>query len=137
MKDPLDVASVRAEEDIASQERGEHGGNVSVLTCRDCGGVLWQADGEELVEFRCHTGHVYTSQAVALGQADALEKSLSQTLRILREKQVLARQFATHARALGQEAEAHNYEERATTAERHRTLIEAILRQQVDLPPQE
>jgi two-component system chemotaxis response regulator CheB len=34
--DPLDVASLRAEEDIASQERGELAGSILALTCLDC-----------------------------------------------------------------------------------------------------
>ena len=71
------------EADIAAQERGERDGKVSVLTCPDCGGVLWQVNADEFVEFRCHTGHMYTSQAVALGQSELLEKSLSQTPIIL------------------------------------------------------
>ena len=137
MNDPLDGASLRAEEDIAAQERGERAGNISVLTCPDCGGTLWQVDGVGLVEFRCHTGHVYTSDAVALGQTEVLERWLSQAVRMLREKQVLARQFAAQARPLGQEAEARRYEQRAATAERHRALIEGILREQANLPPQE
>jgi hypothetical protein len=56
---------------------------------------------------------------------------------MLREQQVLARQFATQARSRGQEAEAQKYEQRAATAERHRALVEGILREQADLPPQE
>jgi two-component system chemotaxis response regulator CheB len=137
MKDPLDDAKRRAEADIAAQERGERVGKVSVLTCPDCGGVLWQVNADEFVEFRCHTGHIYTSQAVALGQSELLEKSLSQTLRALREKQILARQLASHARARGQVQEAETYERRAKSAERHRAMIEGILREQADLPPQE
>jgi two-component system chemotaxis response regulator CheB len=137
MKDPLDVASVRAEEDIASQERGERNGQISVLTCPDCGGTLWQVDGAGLVEFRCHTGHIYTSDAVAVGQAEGLEKRLSETVRLLREQQVLARQLETQARSRGQEARAQKFEQRAATSERHQALIEGILREQANLPPQE
>jgi two-component system chemotaxis response regulator CheB len=137
MNDPLDVASLRAEEDIASQERGERDGNISVLTCPDCGGTLWQVDGARLVEFRRRTGHMYMSDGVPLGQTEVLEKWLSQAVRMLREKQVLARQFAAQARPLGQEAEARRYEQRAATAQRHLALIEGILREQANLPPQE
>jgi two-component system chemotaxis response regulator CheB len=134
MNDPLDVVSRRAQEDLAAQERGERRGRISVLTCPDCGGVLWQVDDDKFLEYRCHTGHVFTAQAVAMGQTQSLEMLLSYTIRLLKEKQVLARQSAAHAREAGDVPMAETFEHRAAAAERHGAMIEVVLREQADTP---
>jgi len=133
VSDPIEVASRLAEDDIASQEHGDRKGKISVLTCPDCGGVLWQVDDQDLLEFRCHTGHVLTANAVADGQNQLLEKALEVTLRALREREVLAGQFATEAGAQGDPDRAEAYHRRAALARRHSSIIKEMLKEQSDL----
>jgi len=129
MKDRIDEIHLRAEQDIAAQERGERQGAITVLTCPDCGGVLWQLNDQGLLEFRCHTGHVMTAESATRGQAEFLEKALEVTLRALREREVLSHQLASRARSSGEVERAEVFQRRAALARRHGQLVKAMLRE--------
>src|SRR5262249_56625422 len=47
-------------------------GRRSVLACPDCNGVMWEIDEGDVVRYRCHVGHAYTSDLMSL----ALDESL-------------------------------------------------------------
>jgi two-component system, chemotaxis family, protein-glutamate methylesterase/glutaminase len=57
----------------AEMEEMDSFGRRSVLACPDCGGVMWEIDEGELSRFRCHVGHVYTTEMMSL----ALEGKLA------------------------------------------------------------
>ncbi len=43
MSDPLEQMPERIQRDMIAQEAINHNGQLSVFTCPECGGVLWQA----------------------------------------------------------------------------------------------
>ncbi|WP_152204901.1 chemotaxis protein CheB [Marinobacter changyiensis] len=57
--------------------------------CPDCGGVLWKVAEEELLRYRCHTGHAFTSSALLAQQTEKLEETLWVALRMFEERQNL------------------------------------------------
>ena len=123
MHEPLERMPAVMAAHMEAQARGERRGEVSVFTCPECGGSLWQVDEKELIRFRCHVGHVYNGEALIAEQTEALEAALWTAVRTFREKSVLARQLAEQERRRGAADVAARFEERAEQAERYGRLI--------------
>jgi two-component system chemotaxis response regulator CheB len=131
--DPIERMPGIAESDMERQIRDECRGDVSVFTCPECGGSLWQVDETGPIRFRCHVGHAYNGDVLLSEQTDALEAALWTAVRTFREKSVLARQLATRERAKGDDATAERFDEQAGQADRYSSLI---LRYVLDVDPQ-
>lgn len=58
------------------------------FNCPDCGGVLWQIEGDFL-RYRCHTGHAFTSAVLLAQQTAKIEETLWVALRMFEERQNL------------------------------------------------
>ena len=57
--------------------------------CPDGGGVLWQIAEGELLRYRCHTGHAFTSSVLLAQQTAKIEETLWVALRMFEERQNL------------------------------------------------
>lgn len=121
--DPIDRMPEVAAEDMARQARNERRGKVSVMTCPECGGALWQVDDPGLIRFRCHVGHTYGGDVLLSEQSEALVATLWTAVRNLKEKSVLASQLAHHEQAQGNLAAAARFRERSDQANRSGGLI--------------
>ncbi|NMT63119.1 chemotaxis protein CheB [Marinobacter orientalis] len=64
-------------------------GDQVPYNCPDCGGVLWKMAEGELLRYRCHTGHAFTSSALLTQQTEKIEETLWVALRMLEERQNL------------------------------------------------
>jgi two-component system chemotaxis response regulator CheB len=106
---------------------GKRAGDVSVFTCPECGGSLWQLDDRALVRFRCHVGHAYGGEVLLQEQSEALEAALWTAARTLREKSVLARQLAATMVQRGNAAAAERFEEETRLADHYGGLIQQYL----------
>jgi two-component system chemotaxis response regulator CheB len=82
---------------------------------------------EELLRFRCRTGHAFSSDSLLAVQAEALEGALWAALRGLEENATLARRMAARARERKLHLSAATFEQRARTAEQHASVIRKIL----------
>jgi two-component system chemotaxis response regulator CheB len=111
------------EQDMKKQMRNDRQGNVSVFTCPECGGALWQVDNTGVVQFRCHVGHAYNGEVLLAEQTEALEAALWTAVRTFREKSVLGRQLAAQERQKGNTTRAERLEEQAAQADQYGTLI--------------
>lgn len=72
---------------VSIKQLSRHG-EISNLTCPECGGGLWEM-GFAPLRFRCHTGHSYTVKTLALKQDVVIEEALWVAIRSLHEKKVL------------------------------------------------
>lgn len=99
---PNDGDGKREEEivsrDKAALEHGEKSGAASMLTCPDCGGVLWELQEQGLLRYRCHVGHAYSAESLVDGQSKSLEIALWSAIRALEERAALLRRLAAQAR---------------------------------------
>jgi two-component system, chemotaxis family, protein-glutamate methylesterase/glutaminase len=120
------IAEQRMEGDelLASVEKL---GKVSKLTCPDCNGALWEIDDKELLRYRCHVGHAFSSESLSEGQAEMLEIALWSAVRALEEKTVLAKRIVERARRSNQNRAARLFEIRAEEAEAHGSMIRQLL----------
>jgi two-component system, chemotaxis family, protein-glutamate methylesterase/glutaminase len=96
-------------QDFESFENGSLIDSPSVLTCPECGGVLWESKQDELVskqdelvQFRYHTGHVVSEQSMAIRQAEVLENALLTAVRVLEERAAMATRLARQAQIRNQ-----------------------------------
>jgi two-component system chemotaxis response regulator CheB len=125
--DPMERMNEIVDQDMARQAANGRRGEVSVFTCPECGGALWQVDETGLVRFRCHVGHAYQAEVLLSEQTEALEAALWTAVRTFKEKCVLATQLANHERAEGDAKAAARFEEQAQQSARFGHLIEHFL----------
>lgn len=111
-------------------ERGEdreEGEEPSGLTCPECGGALWESRANEVVHFRCRTGHAFSPESLLAEQMEGLEVSLWAAVRALEENAALARRMERWMRQRGSEPGRRRYDQRAREAERHAEALRQIL----------
>ncbi len=111
-------------EDIREQERGARNGKTAVLSCPECGGVMWQSAQGNFVDFACHIGHRYTGDTLLVQKTEQLEAALVTALRLLKEKAILLRQTANRARRNGQLRAAERLDEQAAVDERYADVLQ-------------
>jgi len=102
-------------------------GELASFSCPDCGGPLWEMQGEKL-RFRCHTGHAFTAKYLADGLKQAEEESLWVALRVMEERVRMLRRLAKNDAAhIGKSAARHMFADRALEAEEHVKRLRGLL----------
>ncbi len=95
------------------------------FNCPDCGGVLWQMSEGNLLRYRCHTGHAFTSSVLLAQQTAKIEETLWVALRMFEERQNL---LVTMSKAEGRNAPS-SISRRAKDSQIHidriRTMLQA------------
>jgi two-component system chemotaxis response regulator CheB len=102
-------------------------GTVSVFSCPECHGVLWEAEQGGLLRFRCRVGHVYSPESMAAAQTDSVDRALWAALRSLEERAALTRKLASRARGREQNWIARAFEERSKAAAEHAAIVRDLL----------
>jgi two-component system chemotaxis response regulator CheB len=102
-------------------------GKRSTLTCPECNGTLWEMNDDKMLRFRCHTGHGFSAEALALAEDEAVEKALWLALKTLEESGSLALRMAAKA-----EEEEHPFrkqllESRAKKASEQAAVLRKLL----------
>lgn len=127
MTDAFDRMPDIVHADMSEQVRNERLGCVAVYTCPECGGALWQLAEAQMMQFRCHVGHVYNGEMLLEDQASALESALWTAVRSFKERYLLARQLAEQEKRRGDTAAAALYQEQADQAERYGEAIQQYI----------
>jgi two-component system, chemotaxis family, protein-glutamate methylesterase/glutaminase len=122
----------------SSMDKMDWLGRRSVLTCPDCGGIMWEIKDGDLSRYRCHIGHAYTQDTIAAGVDERLKRGLATALRALNERVALLNKMRDEAGEKGRpnlvewwSTQAHEFERevdvirdaigRLERAERHET----------------
>jgi two-component system chemotaxis response regulator CheB len=77
----------------------ENIGEPSTFACPECHGVLMRLRDGGPIRFRCHTGHAYSIDSLAIGISEGIEEALWNTIRALEEGDMLLRTLGEHARS--------------------------------------
>jgi two-component system, chemotaxis family, protein-glutamate methylesterase/glutaminase len=125
-------ADVKAEAEIAERmaigiDNLKEIGEKSIFICPDCGGGLWEMVNDNVVRYRCHTGHVYNQKELLIRQSDALENTLWTALRMMEERKNLLDKMAGEEKRKGWKSTAQNKEERARDLNTHIERLKEIL----------
>lgn len=70
----------------SSYEQTSQLGNPTSLTCPDCGGVLTQIKENNIVRYRCFTGHVFAENTLQSGYIERIEETLWVAVRMMEER---------------------------------------------------
>jgi two-component system, chemotaxis family, protein-glutamate methylesterase/glutaminase len=103
-------------------------GRRSTLTCPDCNGVMWEIDEGEIVRYRCHQGHAYTGEVMAVALDESLRHALGSGLRALEERIALLKKLRNEARGYSSSLVADNWRDKANDLEREAQLIRDSMR---------
>ena len=111
--------------DIETFEQGYDKNQRSVLTCPECGGVLWELQDGKIVYYRCHTGHAYNPEVLLASRDSELEKTFWTTIRLLVEKAAIANRLAIKAKEMSNKDQEAYYLSIAKEAETEADRIRA------------
>ncbi|MDQ3444071.1 MAG: chemotaxis protein CheB [Chloroflexota bacterium] len=89
------------QDDFAEQENDRRRGQLTMFTCPDCGGTLWQTADGPIAGFRCHVGHAWSLESLLGQKSEQLEAALWSSVRLLEERATLSRQTAVRIRGSG------------------------------------
>lgn len=120
---PLDAV------ETAAQPLDEHvpEGVLSPLVCPECGGPLWELHAGRLLQYRCHVGHAFTSEALHVEQSEQIEAALWSALRALQEQAELSRRMAHSAQRAGNDSRSDRHLEDAADVEERARVIRDLL----------
>ncbi len=113
--------------DFATQADDVRAESLTVYTCPDCGGVLWQDEAGPSVSFRCHVGHAFAPEVLLGLKVEELETALWSSVRLLREKATLTRQLAVRSRTVGSGASAERMDEQGDAYMQQADLIQGLI----------
>jgi two-component system chemotaxis response regulator CheB len=102
-------------------------GRVSVFSCPECHGSLWEVEEGNILRFRCRVGHVYSPDSMMAAQTDSVDRALWAALRALEERAALTRRLADRARKRKHTGVANAFQERAAATEEHVSVVKDIL----------
>ncbi|MDX8523661.1 chemotaxis protein CheB [Mesorhizobium sp. MSK_1335] len=125
-------AAVRLEAAIAAQEHStmkdeDRLGQLSVFTCPECHGPLWEIEDGDMLRYRCHTGHAFTADAVMEAQATEADEILWSLLRSHQQRAEFARRMAERQRTKDRSGLAAEFVKRAQEYDSDAALIGRIL----------
>src|SRR5262245_26845401 len=101
-------------------------GKLSPYTCPTCRGALWELTSEDLLRYRCHTGHAFSAESLIAEQSSAVEDALYSALRVVEEK-------ATALRRIGETLPGpptfghRHYQERVTDLDATAKVLRGLL----------
>jgi two-component system chemotaxis response regulator CheB len=127
--DPIVVPeNLRYEVEIARDGRSSMNGMDwfgarSVLTCPDCGGLMWELKDGNMSRYRCHTGHAYTEELIAVGLDEHLKRAMATALRALNERIALAGRLRDQAEGSGQPSLAESWSRSVEKFEKEADVI--------------
>ncbi len=107
-------------------------GDQVPFNCPDCGGPLWQVAKGNVLRYRCHTGHSFTSAVLEAEQKAHIEETLWTALRMFEERRNLLMTMSDPA-SRGYSPSAL---ERATDSDVHIKRIRAMLTSSADTAPE-
>ena len=91
------VGEKQLKEDREKFKANEKTSPRTLLTCPDCGGVLWEMHASDVLGYRCQIGHRFSEESLGVSQANSVETALWTAVRLLEERGALAARMASRA----------------------------------------
>ena len=99
----------------------------SLLTCPDCGGVLWEFKEGDATMFVCQIGHRYSLESMLNKQNESVEAALWAAVRALEERATLQRRMADISSERGSNGLAERFKNSAREAGHNADIIRKVL----------
>lgn len=98
-------------------------GELSPFTCPECHGVLSRLHNDNIVRYRCHTGHAYSVDTLMAGLMEKIEDGLYGAMRGMDESVMLLNHMGDHYAEANQPKLAALYFKKAKEAEKRSQLV--------------
>lgn len=98
-------------------------GVLSPFACPECHGVLSRLKAGNLVRYRCHTGHVFSVDALMTAISEKIEDSLYSAIRGIDESIMLLNHIGDHYAEANQPRLAAVYFQKAKDAAARSSLV--------------
>jgi two-component system chemotaxis response regulator CheB len=108
-------------------------GHRSVLACPDCHGVMWEINEGELTRYRCHVGHTYTADMMAVALDENVRRALGSGLRALEERVALAQKLEEQAKQSGHRLSSATWSSKAREAEKELDVLRNAMKRIDDM----
>ena len=108
----------------------EQDGNTSprtVLTCPECGGLIWEVKEGNLFRYVCHVGHAFSEDSLIAGQSTSLESALWVAVRALEERASLFKRLSNRANGQRQDLNARHFMKQSDEANYNADIIRKII----------
>lgn len=102
-------------------------GELSVFICPECHGPLWEIEDGDMVRYRCHTGHAFTSEAMLEAQSVEADEMLWSLLRAHQQRAEFTRRMAERESTKDRTGLATQLRDRAREYQADAEVIERIL----------
>jgi two-component system, chemotaxis family, protein-glutamate methylesterase/glutaminase len=133
-KKPSVKESKRRRKATTTQSKGplsdelHHGDQqVSVFTCPECHGTLWELDEGGLLQFKCRVGHKYSADSMYQDHTYSVERALWASVRVLQEHADLSMRLADRARKRGHQLAARQFTTRFEESTRNAEVMRDLL----------
>jgi two-component system, chemotaxis family, protein-glutamate methylesterase/glutaminase len=114
-------------QDFERFKQGEKPEHSSILSCPDCGGVVFEMGEGDQPHFRCHIGHTYSLESYVGRQSDGLERALWTAVRILQERSALLERMALASKQRGSVRSADYFYQQAQEINHQKDVIRQAL----------
>jgi two-component system chemotaxis response regulator CheB len=102
-------------------------GELSVLSCPECGGPLWQQQAANMARYRCRVGHAYTAQSLLSAEDEAIEASLWAAVRLLEQRANILNGLADKDRLADRNRMVEHHEGLARESRDHAEVLRKLL----------
>lgn len=97
MKDELTKKEIQVAAEEKALEKGVLSfGELSPYTCPECHGVLSRLQNDNIIRYRCHTGHAYSADALIAAITERIEESLYSAIRGMDESIMFLNHLGDH-----------------------------------------
>jgi two-component system, chemotaxis family, protein-glutamate methylesterase/glutaminase len=102
-------------------------GELTPLTCPECGGSLWEREEGRQIHFRCHVGHAFNGESLLEYHSQQVESALWTALRVLEEHAALQERMADRSEARELGAVALHFHRRAADSRQQAAVLRSAL----------
>src|SRR6185503_14921087 len=102
-------------------------GDLTPLSCPECGGPLWQSEAGNLSRYRCRVGHAYSAGSLLSAADEALEASIWAAVRMLDQRANVLSNMAAKDRQAQRTRLVQHHEQLAKEAREHANELRKLL----------
>jgi two-component system, chemotaxis family, protein-glutamate methylesterase/glutaminase len=82
----LEIETAISESGFSDENLTQQLGELSSVSCPECGGPLWRQDAANTSRYRCRVGHSYGAESMLSAEGEALEASLWAAVRLFDQR---------------------------------------------------
>ncbi|MGN6400973.1 MAG: hypothetical protein ACTHMD_11000 [Flavisolibacter sp.] len=128
MKDEQTKKEIRiAAEENALKEGILNSGELTPYSCSECHGVLSRLHNDNIIRYRCHTGHAYSADTLIAAITEKIEESLYSAVRNMKESVILLNHLGDYCAEANRPRPASLYFKNARGAGTPRWVCKAAL----------